>query len=210
MAISGWDLPGDGLHKMDRKTGSFERFPYNPAHPDGLSRPPVQGLLLGAEDHITFITEDIRGHLLIGTYHGGLNVYDPDTKTSSFYGLAKNSKQKLPENDFWTTYRTNDGLTWVTTWGGILYKINPYQATIPYTYIGAPVNAFEEDRAKSLWLATSRGLIRRDSNGTVQKFLIDKDSSSFKNGIYYIEKDDNERFWLSTLHGLYYFDPFDK
>ncbi len=197
---------GNGLHKMDRKAGSFERFPYNSAHPEGLSRPPVQGVFIGAEDHITFITEDIRGHLLIGTYHGGLNVYDPDTKTSSFYGLGKNSKEKLSENDFWTAYRSNDGLTWVTTWGGALYKINPYRFAVPYTNIGSNVFAFEEDSAESLWLATPSGLLRRDTKGAVQKFLIDKDSTSSKNVIIYIEKYDNDRFWLSTLHGLYHFD----
>ncbi len=163
-------------------------------------------MFIGADDHITFISEDIRGRLLIGTYHGGLNVYDPDTKTSSFYGLGKNSKEKLSENDFWTAYRSNDGLTWVTTWGGALYKINPYRFAVPHTNIGSNVFAFEEDSAESLWLATPSGLLRRDPKGAVQKFLIDKDSSSSKNVIIYIEKYDNNRFWLSTLHGLYHFD----
>jgi ligand-binding sensor domain-containing protein len=65
---------GDGLHKMDRKTGSFERLLYNPSHPDGLSRPPVQGYFSGGEDHITFIIEDVKGRLWIGTLNGGINV----------------------------------------------------------------------------------------------------------------------------------------
>ena len=33
---------GDGLHKMDRTKGTFERLLYDPSHPDKLSRPPVQ------------------------------------------------------------------------------------------------------------------------------------------------------------------------
>ena len=32
---------GDGLHTMDRATGKFERHLYDPAHPEKLSRPPV-------------------------------------------------------------------------------------------------------------------------------------------------------------------------
>ena len=59
---------GDGLHKMDRKNGSFERLLYDPAHPDGLSRPPLGQPLYGGDDHITFITEDNKGRLWIGTY----------------------------------------------------------------------------------------------------------------------------------------------
>ena len=57
---------GDGLHTMDRETGSFERHPYNPNRPDELSRPALKP---GAwYDHITFINEDGSGAIWIGTY----------------------------------------------------------------------------------------------------------------------------------------------
>ena len=32
---------GDGLHTMDRAKGTFQRYPYDPLHPDKLSRPPL-------------------------------------------------------------------------------------------------------------------------------------------------------------------------
>jgi hypothetical protein len=48
---------GDGLHIMDRKTGSFTRLTYDPNHPEKLSRPPVNKWKY--MDHITFITEDM-------------------------------------------------------------------------------------------------------------------------------------------------------
>ena len=200
---------GDGLHKMDRKTGGFERLLYNPSHPDGLSRPPLQLQpgFAGGEDHITFITEDNKARLWIGTFNGGINVYDSATKKSTWYGSGKNSKEKLQDNIYWRACKTKDGLLWISTWNFNLYKINPYQVNVPYTHIGTVVNPIAEDNLKALWLGTNKGLVRQDSNGTTQKFLVDKDSSGQKNIITFIEKDDSNRLWLATLHGLYYFDP---
>src|SRR4051812_41820617 len=71
---------GDGLHTMDRTKGIFERHMYDPSYPDKLSRPPIKNRLVNAVDHITFITEDNNGRVWIGTFEGGINVYDPSTR----------------------------------------------------------------------------------------------------------------------------------
>ena len=111
---------GDGLHKMNRKNGSFERLLYDPAHPYGLSRPPLGQRIAGGDDHITFITEDNSGRLWIGTFNGGINVYDPSIKKSTWYGSGKSSKEKLQDNSFWTACKTKDGLLWV---GSLFFQI---------------------------------------------------------------------------------------
>src|SRR4030095_14825744 len=71
---------GDGLHTMDRSKGTFERHLYDPSHPDKLSRPPIKKIYPDVVDHITFITEDIKGRIWIGTLEGGINVYAPSTQ----------------------------------------------------------------------------------------------------------------------------------
>ena len=63
---------GDGLHTMDRTKGIFERHLYDPSHPYKLSRPPIKKIDPLAADHITFITEDNKGRIWIGTLQGGL------------------------------------------------------------------------------------------------------------------------------------------
>ena len=202
---------GDGLHKMDRTKGSFERLLYDPSHPEKLSRPPIQKTFLYATDHITNITEDDKRRLWIITFQGGINVYDPSTQKVSYYGTGPNSKEKIQDNNFWTAYKSRDGIIWITTWGGsTLYKINPYQVKVLYTSIGKSVNAFAEDNKHSIWLATSSGLIHKDSSGKEQQFLIDKEVSSVNNQINDIEIDKENRIWTATLHGLYYFDPATK
>ena len=52
---------GDGLHRMDRKNGSFERLLSDPAHPDGLSRPPRWGSLLTAQMITLHLSRKITG-----------------------------------------------------------------------------------------------------------------------------------------------------
>ena len=198
---------GDGLHKMDRKTGSFERLPYNPAYPNRPSRPPVQGNYNGVDDHISFITEDSKGRIWIVTWGGGINVYDPATKTLSHYGSDKNSKEKLQNNNSWVAYKTSDDIIWISATGGLLYKINPYRVNVPYTYIGTSTIDFAEDSAQTMWLGTRKGLVHQNSLGVLKSFLINNDSSLKSNDINFIEKDDHNRLWLATNHGLRYVDP---
>ncbi len=200
---------GDGLHTMDRTKGTFERHLYDPLHPDKLSRPPVKKTFLYVADHITFITEDNKGRIWIGTLEGGINVYDPSTQKVSYYGADKNSKEKIGNNDFLTGFKTRDNVIWISTYGTTLYKIIPYQNILPYTRIDKEGRCFTEDEAHTLWIGTEKGLIHKDSNGKEEQFLIDKDSSSPSNKINYIEKDNN-KFWLATNRGFYLFDPATK
>jgi signal transduction histidine kinase/ligand-binding sensor domain-containing protein len=207
---------GDGLQTLNRTTGLFTHYYYDPAHPEKLSRPPLEKTLPYVDDNITFITEDNAGRIWIGTMEGGINVYDPSTKKVSYYGSFKNSKEQLATNQFWYAYKTRDGIIWISTWGatnGIynLYKINPYQNKLPYRNTGVAINAFAEDNAQTLWLASAKGLIHIGSNGKEQKFLIAKDTLPSKNTIINITKDkESNTFWLATPRGLYHFDPATK
>ena len=211
---------GDGLHKMDRTKGTFERMLYDPSHPEKLSRPPVQTTFAYATDHITFFKEDIKGRLWIGTFQGGINVYDPATQKVSHYGTDPNSKEKIQDNNFWTAFKSRDGIIWITTWGSDLYKINPYQVKVPNILSNTVFNtssfnnnsvfAFAEDKSQYLWLGSNQGLTRKDNSGKEERFLIDKNPASVTNQINDIEADDDDHIWVSTSHGLYNFDPVTK
>jgi len=162
---------GDGLHTMDREKGIFQRHPYNPAHPEELSRPPLKNTLGYAADHITFINEDKSGKIWIGTFEGGINVYDPVTKKTTLYGTDSKGAEKLAANEFWCSYKSRDGVFWAAAWAGTeLYKISPYQNKLPYHYLGYKVVHFTERPDSSLWLATDKGQIRQDRNNNRTMF----------------------------------------
>ena len=81
------------------------------SHPDQLSRPPLKKVIPYGADHITFITEDAKGKIWIGTFEGGINVYDPGTQKVSHLGTDKNSKEILADDNFWISYKTKDNIT---------------------------------------------------------------------------------------------------
>jgi len=201
---------GDGLHTMDRSKGIFERHPYDSTHPDKLSRPRAKNVYSYGVDHITFITEDADGRIWIGTFGGGINVYDPSNQKVVHYGADAKSGEQIADNEFWTAYKTKDSVLWISTWHANLYKVSPYQVVVPHAHVGKIVFSFAEDDEHGLWIGTDRGLIHKFNTGKEEQFLCDKDSSSLTNRIYYIEKDDSKFWFLTGNNSLYLFDPSTK
>jgi signal transduction histidine kinase/ligand-binding sensor domain-containing protein len=209
--------PGDGLHTMDRKKGTFEHHAYNPAHPDKLSRPPLKRIMPRLEDEITFITEDITGKIWIGTFQNGINVFDPKTQKVVHYSADKN-KTGLATDALWYAYKTRDGSIWITSWGYgnntnifALYKINPYQTRLPYEHTGNLVFGFAEDSAKNLWMASRKGIILQDFHQPSQTFVTDTSVITGNTRIWHIEKDiEKNKLWLATYRCLISFDPVTK
>ena len=197
---------GDGLHTMNRSKGLFERHPYDPTHPEKLSRPPVHNVnTASVTDYITFISEDQKGKIWIGTLNGGINVYDYATKVVAYYGSENNSKEKINDNRFGAAYRTRDGIFWVASQGGNLYKVNPHKISLPYFHLGKVVADFYEDDNGQLWLATDQGILLQKKNREMQQFLIEKGGFSLTNVITDLEGDSQRNLWIGTLGGLYRF-----
>jgi len=194
---------GDGLHTMDRATGKFERHLYDPAHPEKLSRPPQKKIVNEADDHITFIKEDVTGAIWIGTFEGGLNRYDPKTRLVSHYE-AKSDADTSHRIGAWEMYSSREGVIWISTWDG-LYNTDPFRWNIPhYASPGAYVESFLEETS-ILWIGTGAGLFRKDvTTGNIKRYTHDplNPASVGNNFIQYIFKDRQGNIWLGTHGGL--------
>jgi len=198
---------GDGLHSLDRRTGLFTRHTYDKARPDKLSRP-----ALGSDiaDHITFITEDAKQNLWIGTYSNGIIRYDPVTKKLTHFGNNEESSGTYKENSSWCCYPSKDGLVWVSTQEANLYRVDLYNITISNYTDRGKVNAFFEETPSVTWLGTHSGLIRLDTqNKTSRKFTHDplNKNSLSSNVVELILKDKQGTFWIGTPDGLNSYDP---
>jgi ligand-binding sensor domain-containing protein len=109
---------GEGLHKMDREKGTFERFLFDLKHPDQLGGP---GVKPGNEDDgITFISEDKSGALWIGTYMEGLSRYDQREKKMARYKLGNG----FPDSTGFKGFISRDGTLWVAANGGLSRRAN--------------------------------------------------------------------------------------
>ena len=167
---------GDGLHLMNRKTGKFERLPYNPKKPDGLSRPALKPG--DQNDKINFILEDTVGAIWIGTQYSGMNRYDPASGKVAHY-INSNG---YPDSTSWNAFVSRDGELWVTTENDNLFRLNPFNKRVDsiYTAGATPMNSLE-DREGFLWVGTmGKGLLKFDASKKLI-FQFRPDSSDPKN-----------------------------
>jgi len=195
---------GDGLHTMNRANGTFERHLYDPAHPEKLSRPP-----LNKEnqqfDFITFIKEDTTGALWIGTSQSGINYYNPKTGRTTSLESNKNFESGYDDNTSWFWYSSREGVIWIGTMNGNLYRIDPFRGEIPhYKTLSGPVNAFYEEPNGILWIGTGKELIRNDkAKGIIKRDRIDLDlSTTADNHVSIIKEDRHGNVWIGSKEGL--------
>ena len=192
---------GEGLHRMDREKGTFERFLFNPKHPDQLGGPAVKP---GHEaDGITFISEDKSGSLWIGTYLEGLSRYDQRTKKMTRYKAGNG----FPDSTSFKGFISRDGTLWVASeLSELLYRADPTAKSIHTIYTGdQPFGIISE--GEKVWVSTfGGGLLQYDKNLLLNRrfkhdpgdpFSIYTDSltSLFKNK-------GEDTIWVGTIHGL--------
>ena len=196
---------GNGLHKMNRQQGLFERILYDPAYPEKLSVPPFNKES-PTYSHITFITQDAAGSYWIGTSDAGLNYYDPRVGKIVRYKERKNSSVEFNDYGAWWAYTSRDGILWIGTAQGNLYRADPFQWNFPhYASPGSVIQSFYEEYADILWIGTEEGLCRKDlTSGIVKRYIHDplNPTSLGNNYIQYILKDRQGNIWLGTHGGL--------
>lgn len=203
---------GDGLHIMDREQGTFQRLPNVPDNPNALSRPPVNPNAAYAVDHITFINEDSQGAIWIGTYAGGINRYNPKSKTMEFFGKTGVGSHFLEKNDFWTLLKTKDNLLWVSGWepateNQVLFQISTFQNHFEHTTIGTRALVFAQNQEPGVWIGTDIGLFGHNVNQSKDGFFTFVRKTLGKVIIWDLKFDQADNLWVATLWGgVYYFD----
>lgn len=146
---------GDGLHTMEISGEMITRHQYDPNQPNKLSRPPLDSS--GSNDHIRFIIEDITGAVWIGTSDAGLNYYNPETKEITHFQSENNGPGAFTDNTTWKAYVSQDGVLWISSLLGTLYRIDPLQSEIPHIDIpGQNVECFYEDKSGTLWWGSDK------------------------------------------------------
>ncbi len=141
---------GDGLHSMEMSGEIIIRHPHDPNLPNKLSRPPLN--LSNADDHIRFIIEDATGSVWIGTSGAGINYYNPETKEITHYESEPNMAGAFTDHNTWAGFVSRDGVLWISTLFGTLYRIDPMQSEIPYIELqGSGAQCFYEDDNGTLW-----------------------------------------------------------
>jgi PAS domain S-box-containing protein len=209
----GYALPGNGLSRLDPKTGNLLHYSHNPAQPDSLSDNTIMALML-----------DSAGTLWVGTWGGGLDRVDPRaaTETLPFFHQRYNAydPQSLSSDNIWAYLEDRSGLIWVGTGNGGLNKLNPQvqnfglyrnnpadPASLAYNAVGPVL----EDRQGRIWVSTlGGGLERFDRQAGTFTHYVQPTSDPLSgpaNTYLDLYEDHAGTLWLATLGGLGRFDP---
>lgn len=202
---------GQGLHSVDR---NFKLKSYYHSDKD------VNSL---SSNVITSLGEDILGNILIGTYAGGLNVYNPQKKRFKHYKNDPNNNKALHSENVWTLITDSQGQNWLGLLGngadifdskrGSFKNIGPYSNEL--SKIGHPnVMSIMEDADGDIWFGTEGdGIYVFDKQaGKVLRIVTNPSSNVVTKGVIKdMFQDSQGEIWIATEgNGLFKYNEGTK
>ncbi|MBA4407490.1 histidine kinase [bacterium] len=198
---------GGGLNKIDSadlRTNRirFERFEHDENNPFSIN-----------DNRVYSITEDSDGILWIGTFGGGINKFDPQTKRFISYKNIAGDESSISDNRVMTIYKDNFSNLWVGSYGGGLQKFD--RRTEKFTRYNrkklmnsSVVYGILEDNNKNLWMSTDNGLFKFS---LTTEFFTQYDihdglqSLEFSGGAYFNSR--KGEMFFGGINGFNYFHP---
>ena len=190
-----------GLSKIDRKSGKITTWENNPADENSLPDNVVLSIVKGA-----------REKLWIGTFNGGLSLFDPHTENF----------ERMPEittpsgdksNVVWNIYPDTSQKLWIGTWGAGLHLFDP--ETRQYEYFNITEKGIKSnnsvlsicrDYQGFIWIGTYGDGLKRVNPLTkeVQHFRRDdQNTGSLTDNLVHVVFEDKDRnLWVGTKDGL--------
>ncbi len=201
-----WIGTRNGLTLFDGHT--YTSFQHDPSDPGSLS-----------DSTIRTIYEDPDGTLWIGTNTGGLNRFDPATRSFVHYRHDSANARSLSHDSIYAILRDRHGTLWVGTQIG-LNRFDPDTQSfvrIVAGGVGGLINDYiltlYEDRAGRLWIGTLGGGLHRwdEAQGRFEVFRHDPSNpeSLRDDQVSALLEDESGRLWVGTFDGVSRMD-FDR
>ncbi|MEK7257721.1 MAG: two-component regulator propeller domain-containing protein, partial [Bacteroidota bacterium] len=212
---------GDGLHLMNREKGTFTRLRNrNNAVP---AKPFLKDNPRNAFGQVTFVFEDNRGWLWIGSFDGGLNIFDPKTKEMKHFESDFGRRGGLQTDFIWNICQTKDGTIWLSsgTGGRMVFKIKTAPKVAVFQDLKSvetpkiSVQAIAEDLTGKLWVGTAggAGLLALDPKTGKTTNLANDPNPGNQNGnlnsqvVNNLATDKSGNLWVGVADALKKIDP---
>ncbi len=205
-----------GLNRYDRQTGTFTRYPHDPAVPGSL-----------AHNLVRAIHQDRAGTLWIGTGGGGLDRFEvdapesaPGTATFTHFRHDPDDPASLSHDFVQAVHEDRTGRLWVGTRAGLdrldretlafsHHRLEPEEGDAA---LYNNVSAIVESREGHFWLGTRGGLVRFDPEASPAfrffRHHPDRPNSPRLDRVRDVLEDSGGRLWLTAFGGgLLLFDP---
>ncbi len=195
-----------GVNFFTKNIRKFRLFRNYPTDPNSLSN-----------NDVDCVTEDINGNIWIGTNGGGLNYYNRNTNKFTHYFSQPGKSKGLSSDIIVSVYEDSEHKIWAGTYFGGLNCLDTKTGKFAvFRHSDSDSTSLSDDRVwgicedsqNNLWIATqTNGLNRLDrKTGKFRRFNVQNSSICF-NYINSIAPDENGNIWISSTHGLIFFDP---
>ncbi len=166
------------------------------------------------DDNISCIYEDPSGLLWIGTWGGGLHIYNTQQKLFRHYTHKTDDPSTLSAKGVSAVYEDRNGTLWIGTWDGglnkmdrttnkfIHYQHNPDDRT---SLSSNAVSAIYEDSFGILWIGTWQGGLNKFDREKEKFYKYQYDhlnpASISDDRIVTICEDSDGGLWIGTYYG---------
>ncbi|GAB5452758.1 MAG: hybrid sensor histidine kinase/response regulator [Halioglobus sp.] len=198
----------NGLNRLDLDTNTLEVFRHSPVDPNSLSA-----------NGVTSIFRTSSGELLVGTYGGGLNIYQGGSQFKTLKNRL-NDETSISSNNVLAIHEDRYKNIWVGTVNGLnLFdpKTGSFQRFAPDPnredgLSSKNIWSFLEDSRGNLWMGTEGGGLElweaEDRRRLDPKFKHYSDNIALPSAsVYGIQQDEDGWLWLSHNKGLTRMEP---
>jgi signal transduction histidine kinase/ligand-binding sensor domain-containing protein/CheY-like chemotaxis protein len=216
---------GEGICKFLNSNGPINEnspytlYKYHPSLKSGLSN-----------NYITDFCEDKFGNIWIGTFGGGISVYDQETDLISSFIIDQENSTDIDKNAITAIQADTEGYIWFGVKNGALKRFMPKKKNMNLSelehFYNTPhdtssiadntVNSILLSKSGTLWIGTNNGLSKvernkNEDNTTSISFVNYSISHGLPNKyINNIVEDLHGNLWLGTGKGICKFSPFDE
>jgi len=189
-----------GLYRINPVRKSHRKFTADAANPDSLSN-----------SNIMFIRQSDDQHLWIGTWGGGLNLYNFKTNRFRHFQHDPSDPKSLSNNKLMQMYTDYQGILWFGTEDGGLDRFDKKTETFTTYLDGEGIFQIYEDSSDRFWVTTLTDgmfLLDRNTGKTIHHYTTEDGLPN--NVVPGIMQDKQGMLWLATSGGVARFDPETK
>ncbi len=198
-----WFGTAEGLKRYDGY--QFISFQYEANQPASLSN-----------NNVGVMLNDSKNRLWVGTWGGGLNLYQPKSQTFQHFRQDPELDSSLGADKVQSLFESSSGEIWVGTNGGGLNLYQPDTASFkrythnpvdPHSIGNNRIWGIAEDSQGAIWVATTDGLYQLDrQQQKFHKYGV-ADGALDHPEVRSIFIDDEDQLWVSTRLSFGQFDP---
>lgn len=170
-----------------------------------------------SSNNITSIVQDDNGLIFIGTFGGGLNIYNPETKTLDVFRYNREDPGSLGNDFIHTVYKDSENTIWIGTGLAGLNKFDRKTKSFKRfrdnirspdhpKFLNSPeVTSICEDGEGYLWIGTTTGglsMFDRKAETFIHFKHEQQDAKTISsNRIVCLYNDKMNRLWVGTFGG---------